>query len=205
MERRVSHYHRICFLVACIAVSMDFGVSAGDREPIVLDISDNPQGRLPCSGVGVEGGFVLTAQHCVTGRTYVRQGKARFRHAEIAWLSQDRDIALLSSSGLAKPGLFRLAETQDTSRLSTADLRVLTRRGLTQARLASVEERFVRVIVPGDALCFGDSGTPLFVRRGGDLRVLGVLSVGARDCSPQGVNRFDRLDNAVGLPPTVRQ
>jgi len=81
-----------------------------------------------------------------------------------------------------------------------AGLFVVTRsRGVSRAEFVSNDATFVTVTAPEAELCYGDSGSPLVIEQGGHFRVLGVLNIGAADCSPNGHNRFARLDVLAGL------
>lgn len=169
-----------------------------------------------CTGTYLGSGRIVTAAHCVPG------GASSDRDVLIGFV-RDQTTTLASHRVVRDPILDLAMVEIDEGRLgpAIAPIRTLGRDQILSAAEIGEDVTLVgfgaggerrsglstlieieadRLTVGSDATqaraCFGDSGGPLLVTRGGVEYLAGVLSTGAADCS--GVDHYVRVDTGGG-------
>jgi V8-like Glu-specific endopeptidase len=206
-----------------LAVAIASTLVGGTPDPRVAVVQVSSEAGT-CTGTYIAPGRVLTAAHCVpetndvpgavviafAGVDELERGVIASR--TVARFDGDLDLAIVTIDVRHIPGSVRPIPLLPAAlALTEADVGgavVLVGFGLeappSAARhsgpstIASIEsERVAVVSSPTEArACFGDSGGPLLISRGGVEYVAAVLSSGAADCS--GRDHYTRVDAQRG-------
>jgi hypothetical protein len=187
---------------------------AGSRDASVVallsEFDDDRDARL-CSGVYVARGVVLTAEHCAMegARTTISFGDSvsgAVSQVEVHHFVADfdGDLALavfdpntnpntkpippLADPDIAVGDSVTLAGFGEDEKGSVGSLR------FAQEPVAELDDQTITVDGSGKSgACVGDSGGPLlWIDAGGELRVIGVLSVGSPSCTD--IDVYQRID-----------